>query len=340
MRVASIGMMRMRLEFTTPRLDPGGRGTALALLGLFLLFTFSLAVLAEGAAREPWVAPARYVRKKNRVPADQASIDRGRQLYLKNCLSCHGLQGRGDGPAASGLDVHPGNLTDAKRMAAQSDGELYFKIRTGRRPMPTFRKTLKSKEIWDVVNYVRTLAGATATASPARSWFQGKPPALAEQMHAILGQRLLAVLERYAALREAVRLAEGGSLASASAGLLKEMSDLAVMGGPAQFQKETRSLAKLLSETLKGIGADAGRKTRFEACSTASSALAQFLSRYRLKLPESWTYYLYQSKGSAGPLYWIQRGSSPKNPYSAGGKAGGSVIAVATFGKPAAASDG
>jgi len=309
---------------------------ALVLLGLLFFLSFGLAVQGEDATRKPWVAPARYAHKKNRVPADQASIDRGRQLYLKNCLSCHGLQGRGDGPAASGLDVHPGNLTDTKRMTAQSDGELYFKIRTGRRPMPTFRKTLKSKEIWDVVNYVRTLAGATATAPLAQAWFQGKPPALAEKMHAILGQRLLVVLERYAALRDAVRTADSGVLASARADLLKEMSNVAGMGGPAQFQKETRSLAKLLSETLKGLGADADRKTRFEACSTASSALAQLFSRYRLKLPESWTYYLYQSKGSAGPLYWIQRGASPKNPYSAGGKAGGSVVAVTTFGKPAA----
>jgi mono/diheme cytochrome c family protein len=37
----------------------------------------------------------------------RASVDRGRQIYKEYCMQCHGATGRGDGPAASGLNPKP-----------------------------------------------------------------------------------------------------------------------------------------------------------------------------------------------------------------------------------------
>jgi len=39
----------------------------------------------------------------------------GRELYIAYCASCHGLEGRGDGPAAEALRMQPSDLTGLSR---------------------------------------------------------------------------------------------------------------------------------------------------------------------------------------------------------------------------------
>lgn len=39
----------------------------------------------------------------------------GRALFQDNCVACHGAEGRGDGPAAAGLDRRPADLTGIAR---------------------------------------------------------------------------------------------------------------------------------------------------------------------------------------------------------------------------------
>jgi high-affinity iron transporter len=67
---------------------------------------------------------------------------RGAALYAANCSSCHGAQGRGDGPAAKGLDPAPANFHDAERMAERSVYGLYNAITLGvsRTAMAPFAK--------------------------------------------------------------------------------------------------------------------------------------------------------------------------------------------------------
>ena len=63
--------------------------------------------------------------------ADQAEIDRvladmGSEFYQRYCASCHGLDGKGDGPAASALKAPPADLTRiaARRGGKFPDGEI------------------------------------------------------------------------------------------------------------------------------------------------------------------------------------------------------------------------
>ena len=53
------------------------------------------------------------------VPADPHEEVSGRNAFLENCASCHGLGGTGDGQAAEGLDPPPANLTT---IAARNGG--------------------------------------------------------------------------------------------------------------------------------------------------------------------------------------------------------------------------
>ena len=43
---------------------------------------------------------------------------------------------------------------------AETDGELFYKISTGRAPMPAGEKLMTEEQRWQVINYIRTLAPA------------------------------------------------------------------------------------------------------------------------------------------------------------------------------------
>ncbi|HET9205899.1 MAG TPA: cytochrome c/FTR1 family iron permease, partial [Burkholderiaceae bacterium] len=53
------------------------------------------------------------------------------RLYNASCASCHGADGRGDGPAAKGLDPAPANFHDADRMRVRSLYGLYNTVTLG-----------------------------------------------------------------------------------------------------------------------------------------------------------------------------------------------------------------
>ncbi len=132
--------------------------TSCLLLGLLAGGLIAAAALAqEKGSAEQWTAPARAAKKKNPVAADPASIARGKVVYTKECESCHGPAGKGDGPAARELEKKPGDLSSPK-MWDQTDGALFWKLTEGRKPMPSYDKTLTPDQRWDVINYVRTLA--------------------------------------------------------------------------------------------------------------------------------------------------------------------------------------
>jgi mono/diheme cytochrome c family protein len=49
--------------------------------------------------------------KVKRVPVQRISPASGQQMYATYCASCHGAEGRGNGPAAQSLKVTPKDLT-------------------------------------------------------------------------------------------------------------------------------------------------------------------------------------------------------------------------------------
>lgn len=119
--------------------------------------------LAQGAATEEWKAPARAARKKNPVPVDEKSLAAGKVVYVKECLSCHGTGGKGDGPNAKDLNPKPYDLNTAK-VWSQTDGALFWKLTEGKKPMPAYDTLLSEEQRWQVINYSRATFGPKGAA--------------------------------------------------------------------------------------------------------------------------------------------------------------------------------
>jgi mono/diheme cytochrome c family protein len=130
------------------------------LLGILtvLLGSALIAVsVEEPESKEKWVAPAAEARKKNPDPVNESSLAAGQRIYLQRCVGCHGKTGKGDGPDAADLGIHPAKLSDAA-VQQQTDGELFWKVTVGKKPMPNYRSRLSPTDRWNVINYLRTLA--------------------------------------------------------------------------------------------------------------------------------------------------------------------------------------
>ncbi len=144
----------------------------IVLLGVVAFITTTLSFRSVIVQEDPWKVPEKYEKLKNPVPADEASIASGKELYNYFCMSCHGTDGKGSGKRALKLDHSPTDFT-TDAFQKQSDGALLFKIYSGHKEMPAFKKRMpgnqdamegsfgKTRIPGDIVNYVRTFGKKT-----------------------------------------------------------------------------------------------------------------------------------------------------------------------------------
>jgi mono/diheme cytochrome c family protein len=98
----------------------------------------------------------------NPVSADPASVASGKKLFGSNCSSCHGETAQGDGKMAGQLNPKPANLADETWTHGSSDGEIFLVIRDGVKNsgMKAFGSKMTAHQMWDVVNYLRSIGPA------------------------------------------------------------------------------------------------------------------------------------------------------------------------------------
>lgn len=107
--------------------------------------------------------PKEYsIMERTPVFPDEDSLDRGKQLYGQQCSVCHGPEGRGDGPAAKGLDPKPANFRDLEHSSIYGPGEKYWIIGngSGKTGMPAFAQ-IRPLDRWHLVNYIHSLQNET-----------------------------------------------------------------------------------------------------------------------------------------------------------------------------------
>lgn len=131
----------------------------------------AVAALAQSVGE--WVAPPAARGVVNTLSATNAEhLKKGRSLFAKHCVTCHGEQGRGDGPSArlharrSGFA--PRDLSKPEVQAGLTDGEMFWKIGAGWRPggrivMPGVGSEVSEEDRWRLVLYVRSLVDKGGT---------------------------------------------------------------------------------------------------------------------------------------------------------------------------------
>jgi mono/diheme cytochrome c family protein len=122
------------------------------LVASVVLMFLSMSVVAQS---KTWEVPANFKSMKNPVASNDASIKAGQTIYARNCMMCHGKTGLGDGPKVRALKSTPNDFTKAD-FQNQTDGEHFYKTKTGRGDMPKYEGKLSDNDIWNVVNYMRT----------------------------------------------------------------------------------------------------------------------------------------------------------------------------------------
>jgi mono/diheme cytochrome c family protein len=118
---------------------------------------------AQGPRRNPEAQSL-----KNPEPQNAESIEAGKKLYQRHCAACHGPNAKGDGGMAlSGGE--PSDLTDDAWDYGSTDGEIFVVIRDGvSADMLAYKEKLPEKQIWQIVNYIRSVGPKQSKASEAK----------------------------------------------------------------------------------------------------------------------------------------------------------------------------
>ena len=134
--------------------------TPLILLTL-LFFVFALwAQKDQPPAKAPapeYKIPPEAAARVNPVKPTEESLAKGKKLYGFDCSMCHGNNGNGKGDMATDMK-NVTDFTNPDALKNRTDGELFYVIRNGKGEMPPEGDRAKDQDIWNMVNYIRSLA--------------------------------------------------------------------------------------------------------------------------------------------------------------------------------------
>lgn len=111
---------------------------------------------------KPWVVPEEAKKRQNPLAASESTLKAAMGIYMDECAQCHGERGKGDGPEAAMHDPSPSDITDTRHMSTVTDGEIFYQISEGRKPMPSFKKRLTEDQRWGLVLLVRSFSAPAA----------------------------------------------------------------------------------------------------------------------------------------------------------------------------------
>ncbi|MGH8670079.1 MAG: FTR1 family protein, partial [Burkholderiales bacterium] len=160
--------------------------------------------VAAAAGKLRWALVGAY--NLRLAPRAVPDVSRGKALYAQQCAACHGAQGRGDGPAAKGLEPAPSSFHDLRRMAQRSVYGLYNTISLGVEgtSMASF-KQLSEDERWALAFFVSGIGIPPARIEQgARLWRQGEGRGLFSDLAAVATLSAAEIAERHGS--EAARI--------------------------------------------------------------------------------------------------------------------------------------
>jgi mono/diheme cytochrome c family protein len=133
------------------------RKPALALTVFLLIAFFASAQATKPAPKTAYYpVPVTAAREPNPVKSTPESIAEGKKIYGFDCAQCHGAIG--DGKTDVGKDLKIPDFTDPAALKDRTDGALFYILKNGHGDMPREGDRVKPERLWDLVNYVRSLA--------------------------------------------------------------------------------------------------------------------------------------------------------------------------------------
>jgi mono/diheme cytochrome c family protein len=117
-----------------------------------LLILLTLQLLLPELAGQGWNVPDDKKGRLSTFMFDDNTRKAGEKLYTINCMSCHGTPGKGN---YLNLVPPPGDPATEK-IQRNKDGEIFYKVTTGRGPMPSFKSIFSSTEIWNIISFIRS----------------------------------------------------------------------------------------------------------------------------------------------------------------------------------------
>jgi cytochrome c oxidase subunit 4 len=134
--------------------------TSFLFLTIFIVLT-STDIFFRGDVyvKGPLTAPETKSHLKDPWISTPELVEHGHELFMQNCISCHGPEGKGNGPAASALNPPPRNFTSTEGWINGRRPTMIFKtLKEGvaGSAMASFA-TLPSDYRWALAQYVLTL---------------------------------------------------------------------------------------------------------------------------------------------------------------------------------------
>ena len=115
-------------------------------------------VFADDIVRQPGPHPPSQA-LENPAEMNEATARQGRRVYVRFCVSCHGLDGKGKTDMAVDLPVPLPDFTVGKWKYGGTDGEIFSLVRGGTpNGMESYKERFNEQRTWQLVNYIRTLA--------------------------------------------------------------------------------------------------------------------------------------------------------------------------------------
>ena len=122
---------------------------------IIVLMFFFLIFFANNLLAHSWMAPKDAAQKQNPIAMNQVSVNHGKEIFMQYCAYCHGDSAKGLDAKATGLKQNTPNLL--WRLQNHTEGDFHWKIISGKDEMPSFKEDLSEKDIWSLINYLKTL---------------------------------------------------------------------------------------------------------------------------------------------------------------------------------------
>jgi mono/diheme cytochrome c family protein len=126
-----------------------------------------IAIACNSQPRDGNAAPGAVAAAPAAAVVTPAMIEKGQGIYKLNCAPCHGVGGRGDGPASANLDPKPRDHTNAEYMQKLTDEEIAKTVQIGGAPkgMPQMPSSpqIKGDDMNALIAFIRSLSRPATT---------------------------------------------------------------------------------------------------------------------------------------------------------------------------------